>query len=114
MIEMQPFADIFPPENIRHHFIGGVYSKELRIPRGFTLASHLHHFDHMSILAAGYVSLTVDDETRSFHAPHVFNIRAGERHTLRALSDAIWFCIHATDCVDPDTVDETLVMKESV
>lgn len=106
-----PFSEMFPAENIRHHFIGGVYAKEVRIPAGFVLASHVHRFDHMSILVSGAVSLAVDGETQLYEGPHIFNIRAGAVHTICALSDSVWLCIHATDVVDPDKVDKTLIVE---
>ena len=33
-------------------------------------------------------------------------------HSITALEDAYWFCIHATDETNPDKVDEVLIMKE--
>ena len=114
MMDMQSFADVFPPDRIHHHFIGGVYAKELRIPAGFVLVTHEHKYDHMSVLAKGYVEVEVAGEVERRHGPHVFNIRAGQAHTVRAISDAVWLCIHATDVADPALVDETLIVREIV
>ena len=109
MIDLQPFADAFPSGNIRHHFIGGVYAKELLIPAGFRLVSHRHKYDHLSILASGAVWLTIDDKTRLATGPCALNIPAGKEHMVQAETDAVWFCIHPTDETDYAKVDETLI-----
>lgn len=109
-----PFADVFPEDRVLVHLIGGVYAKELHIPAGFILGSHAHHYDHMSILSEGRVQLEMDGEVQHRQAPHVFNIKAGTMHTLRAVTDAVWFCVHATDVVDAADVDETLIIKDTI
>lgn len=111
---MRPFKEEFPMQNIHHHFIGGVYAKELRIPAGYQLGSHAHKYDHMSLLVSGCVVLHIGDSLTVMHGPRIMNIEAGSVHRLVAVTDAIWLCIHATDVVDPDAVDETLTLKEDV
>ena len=115
---MDAFADVFPAENIRHHFIGqdqnkGVYAKELHIPAGFTLVSHRHPYDHMSILASGRVCLSLGTHHQYLTGPYALTIEAGQEHTLRALTDAVWFCIHPTEETDAAKVDD-VILKETV
>lgn len=112
-----PFAEIFPAGNISHHFIGqdqakGVYAKELRIPAGFRLVSHSHTYDHLAILASGIVRLSVDDRHQLLTGPEAVTIKAGEVHTLRAITAAVWFCIHPTDETDADKVDEAILKAD--
>ena len=112
--EILPFADMFPPDNIHHHFIGqdqarGVYAKELHIPAGFTLVSHRHHYDHLSVLASGRICLTVAGNHQYLTGPLAVTIEAGKDHTLRAITDAVWFCIHPTEETDPSRVDEVIL-----
>ena len=98
------------PEII-HHFGGGVYSKETRIPAGFILVQHKHTFDHLSIVGSGIVQVTVGDKTDTVVAPACLTIKAGSEHRVHAVTDTVWYCIHATDCTDPDKVDELLIKK---
>jgi hypothetical protein len=114
MGEIRPFADIFPYGNIRHHFIGqndarGIYAKELRIPAGMMLVSHEHAYDHLSILASGFISLTVDQETRAVYGPCAIRIEKGRAHTVRAITEAVWFCIHPTEETEADRIDDVIV-----
>lgn len=116
---MKPFADVFPAGNVRHHFTGqdrgkGVYAKELRIPAGFVMVSHRHLYDHLSILAGGTVVLSDGvNGGRTLTGPCAVTIAAGMDHSLVALTDAVWFCVHPTDETNPDAVDATLVEKDA-
>lgn len=112
--DVQPDPQRVPPladfgVGIAHHFGGGVYAKETVIPAGVELTQHRHQHDHLSILAVGEVLVEVDGETRAYRAPACLQIKAGAVHKVTALTPAVWYCIHATDCTDPELVDHELV-----
>lgn len=95
---------------IKHHFVGGVYAKEMRIPDGFEVVSHKHLFDHMSVLTQGCVIVEADGIQETYYAPAVIGIKAGVAHSVLPVNgDAHWLCIHATDCTDETKVDEVLI-----
>lgn len=96
---------------IAHHFGGGVYAKETHIPAGYLAVQHKHKHDHLSVLAEGEVQLTVDGVVTSYHAPACLTIKAGKVHSVLALTDVVWFCVHATDCEDTREVDELLIQE---
>lgn len=96
--------------NITHHFGGGVYAKETAVPAGCILVQHKHEHDHLSVLASGTVELLVDGVRSEITGPACVTIRAGKHHGIRALTNVVWYCIHATDCTDPEQVDEVLVV----
>ena len=91
---------------IKHHFAGGIYAKETVIPANNLLVQHIHKFDHLSILAMGSVELVVDEVKTVIHAPACLTIKAGKHHGIRTLTDAVWYCIHATECTDVSQIDE--------
>lgn len=99
-----------PTVEIQHHFAGGAYAKQTRIPAGHVLVQHRHRFDHLSILASGSVLLEADGVTSRVDAPACLEIPAGTHHGVRALTDVVWFCVHATDCADEDAIDEVLIL----
>ena len=94
---------------VLHHFTAGVYAKQARIPAGITLTQHVHVHDHMSVLAQGQVFVEVDGHRQSYIAPHCLTIKAGKVHSIHAVTEAVWLCIHATDDTDPETVDQTIL-----
>lgn len=98
---------------ISHHFGGGVYAKETRVPAGMVLVQHKHEHDHLSVLALGRVQIEVDGVRSELEGPACITITAGKYHGIKALTDVVWYCIHATDCTDPDKVDEVFIAPDS-
>lgn len=94
---------------ISHHFGGGVYAKETRIAAGLILVQHKHEHDHLSVLASGTVELLIDGVRSEKTGPACITITAGKHHGVKALTDVVWYCIHATDCTDESEVDEVLI-----
>ena len=101
----------FDPK-IVHHFSDGLYAKETVIPAGQILVQHKHKYSHFSVIAKGKVLVTVDDESYVAEAPCCLEIKANANHGVKALTDVVWFCIHATDEKDPSKVDEVLIKGE--
>ncbi|MDN8066334.1 hypothetical protein [Burkholderia vietnamiensis] len=96
---------------IQHHFSSGVYAKQMHLPAAHYAETHEHVYDHMSILASGRVIVTLDGEMTEYCGPAVVHIAAGKKHRIDALTDSVWFCVHATDETDPDKVDRVLVQE---
>lgn len=94
---------------IAHHFGGGVYVMETRIPAGMRLQQHKHTHDHLSILASGTVDVIVDGVTQHHAAPACVTIAAGKSHEVVSITDAVWFCVWATTETSPDGIDEMLI-----
>lgn len=73
---------------------------------------HTHPFDHLTLLAAGSLRVTVNGKTTDFHAPHMIFIKAEYNHELVALEDnTVAYCIHALrkgngvdDIIDPASI----------
>jgi quercetin dioxygenase-like cupin family protein len=94
---------------IKHHFAGGLYSKETVIPAGVKLTQHVHPYDHASALVSGKVLLEVDGICREVTGPAMLMIEAGKAHGVTALTDVVWHCIHITKDADPETVDQSIL-----
>lgn len=94
-----------------HHFCSTVYAKETRIPAGLQLEQHAHTYDHLSILAKGWVNVVVDGETKEYRAPACIKIAAHKRHSVVALTEAVWFCIHGS--ADEQDADRSLVEDQA-
>lgn len=94
---------------IEHFFGGREYAKKTSIPAGVILTQHRHLFDHLSILSSGRARVTVDGISAEHGAGACILIAAGSAHSVLALTDVVWFCIHGTDEKDPVTVDHGLI-----
>ena len=95
--------------SITHHFSDGLYAKEAFIPAGTAILKHTHDFSHLSILASGKVVVMTEDAQQIINAPACIEIKAGVTHGVKAVTDCVWFCIHATDEKDASKVDEILI-----
>ena len=102
-------SDIEINLDISHYFSDGVYARKMLLLAGHYAVTHAHEYDHLSILAAGRVTLEVDGDNRELIAPTCVTILANKHHQIVALEDAVWFCIHATDETDVDKLDEVLI-----
>jgi len=96
---------------VEHHFSDGVYAKQMFIPKGYVAATHKHNFSHLSILAQGQVVVSTNAGSHFYLAPACIEIKAEEHHTIEALQDCVWYCVHATDEKDESKVDAVLISK---
>jgi quercetin dioxygenase-like cupin family protein len=94
---------------ITHHFSDGLYAKEASFEAGTAILKHTHEFSHLSILAKGKVAVMKGEEIEIIEAPSCVEIKAGLTHGVKAITDCVWFCIHATDEKDPSKVDDILI-----
>jgi len=95
--------------DVTHHFSDGLYAKEFFVPKDAAVMKHMHDFSHLSILAKGKVVVMKGDSIEVIEAPACIEIKAGLEHGIKAVTDCVWFCIHATDEKDPDTADALLI-----
>lgn len=93
--------------------VANLFSRQMHFRRaGDTEHGHTHPFDHLTLLAAGSLRVTVEGKTTEFRAPHMIYIRADKNHELVALEDnTVAYCIHALrtgenveDILDPAMV----------
>ena len=94
---------------ITHYFSDNLYAKETFIPAGMVLDQHKHKFDHLSILAKGTVRVTVGDKYRDMTGPVCLNIEKNKSHSVQAVTDTVWYCVHSTNEKDVGKIDEVLI-----
>ena len=101
---------------VSHHMPddgSGVYAKGVFIPAGRTLLNHSHTFTHKSILAFGTVMVKQGRKRAvTYHGPAVLVIKNGVKHKVTSITDAYWFCIHASDENDPNMIDYSLIKND--
>jgi quercetin dioxygenase-like cupin family protein len=95
---------------IEHYFAGGIYAKQMRIGKNCKIPTHRHVYDHLSVLAQGRVRVTVSKITQEYTAPAAIEIKRDLVHTIEALEDTVWYCIHATEETDPDSANNTIIV----
>ena len=106
-----PTINEHPEVEITHHFSSGVYAKEIKVPAGLRVDQHKHPFDHLSILASGKAVIDCDGTLTELQGPAAMTIVADVAHKIYAVTDIVWFCIHATNETDADKIDHTLIKE---
>lgn len=96
---------------VGHHFAAGLYAKESMVPSGYVVGKHIHGYSHLSVLASGKAIVTAGDVVKEYTGPTCIEIKAGIPHEILAVTDVVWYCIHATDETDETKVDEVIISK---
>jgi hypothetical protein len=83
-----------PDLPLRHWFAGGVYSRELFVPKGTLLLGKVHLTDHIFILLSGDLTFVTVDGPARLVAPAIFCAPAGSKKTMYANEDAVMVTNH--------------------
>lgn len=89
---------------IKHHFAGGVYAREQTLAAGQEVEKHEHDYDHLSFLCSGSAIVAVDDDWMHLEGPCALEIKAGKKHSIKAITDIVWLCLHAENVADPEII----------
>lgn len=93
--------------------VANLFAKQMHFAKaGDVEQGHKHEFDHLTLLAAGSMRVTVNGKTSDFKAPQMIFIKAEYNHELVALEDnTVAYCIHALrdgdgvgDILDPASI----------
>lgn len=78
-------------------YIDGVFVKQMKFEQaGDIMEGHLHNHNHITLLAAGKLQVTVNSSVTTVTAPQMIFIHKDHKHDLVALEDnTIAYCIHA-------------------
>jgi quercetin dioxygenase-like cupin family protein len=95
--------------------VANLFSRQMHFQKaGDTEHGHTHPFDHLTLLAAGALRVTVQGKTTDFKAPHMIYVKAEHIHELVALEDnTVAYCIHALrgDNTTGDILDPAMIPK---
>lgn len=109
----QQFVDLDEDSSdIEHFFTDGVYARKMLIPAGTRVPTHRHVYNHLSILAQGRVRVAVGPVAKEYVAPAMIEIEKNVSHTISAVEDSVWFCVHATDATDIESLETTVIVKD--
>jgi quercetin dioxygenase-like cupin family protein len=73
------------------------FAKRHVMPKGGKMCKHIHTYSHLSILGYGSVRVETLEGSKVYDAGDCIVIKANTEHSITALEDACWFCIHNTE-----------------
>lgn len=91
--------------------VANLWSKQMHFKKAGDIEfGHSHTFDHLTLLAAGSLQVTVDGAISNFKAPQMIYIKAGKEHELVALEDnTVAYCIHPLRDHEGDLLDPSMI-----
>jgi len=108
---MEVSAEITPIGFTEHYMSEGVYTRVLHIKEGDFAIGALHLTTHMSILLKGKVTISIDGESRTMEAPHIFEALAGSRKIAVAHTDVQIMNIIPTELKDIEEIEKAVIDK---
>ncbi len=83
---------------LKHHIEGGLYTREIFMPKNNICISFIHKQDHPSFLLKGEVSVILDNaEIKRLKAPCKIFTKAGTQRMFFIHEDTTWVCVYKTD-----------------
>jgi len=87
--------ELFPLE---HHIEGGLYTREVFMPKGTCVVSFIHKQDHPSFIISGEASVLMDTgEIKRYKAPDKIMTKQGTQRVFFIHQDTRWVCVYKTD-----------------
>ncbi len=82
---------------LTHLFGGGMYIREIFIPKGTFLVGKIHKHEHPNFLMKGRVEVITEDGVEVLEAPLSMISKAGTKRALKTLEDCIWVTVHLNE-----------------
>ena len=101
-------SDVIP---IKHHFMDGVYIREMHMKKDSAVIGAIHKHLHMCFLLTGRITVVNEDETVDHIAPCFIVSTPGVKRVLYAHEDSIWFNTHKnpSNTEDLDKLEKEIV-----
>lgn len=97
------------PIDVKHRFSGGIYAREITIPKGTLLTGRIHKFDHFDIMLSGDISVSTDTgEVKRLTGLNIMEGKAGKKRAGYAHEDTHWITFHSVEERNPEEMYEFL------
>lgn len=97
------------PIDVKHRFNGGIYAREITIPKGTLLTGRIHKFDHFDIMLSGDITVSTDTGTvKRLTGLNIMEGKAGKKRAGYAHEDTHWITFHSVNERDPESMYEFL------
>lgn len=96
---------------VKHGYHGGMYSREIEIPKGTLLTGMIHKFDHYAVMLTGDLTVSVSHDKFERLGPGVVaGVHAGNKRIAYAHEDTRWVTFHSIDCKSFDDMYDYLTV----
>jgi len=96
---MEEVNEVFP---IKHHFEGGLYTREIFMAKGSIVVTFIHKQHHPSFILEGEVSFMNDrGEVEKVKTGDKIFTKMGTQRVLYMHKDTRWACVYKTETTNP-------------
>ena len=116
MLKKAPGAKLneHPDSPVSHHFGGGMYVRELFIPKGMVGVGKMHRHEHPSFLMKGEISVfSSETGLQRLKAPRIIVSKPGTQRVGFAHEDTIWATVHLNpkNHSNVDLIEDEVIVK---
>lgn len=97
ILDYENFAKSLPQICIpvKHTIHGGMYAREITIPKGTFITGQIYKFDHLDIMLSGDITVSTEDgESKRINGHNVFQGESGKKRAGYAHENTTWITIH--------------------
>jgi len=93
----------------KHYIGGGMYARELVMPKGSAVTGKIHIKEHICHISYGDVTVRSDDGIVRLVGPCTFIGKPGSKRALYMHEDTMWTAFHVTNETTVEACEATLV-----
>jgi len=97
---------------LKHTIVGGLYIREIFMPKGQLISTGIHKKEHPYFVLKGDVSVLTDNGIERITAPHTNITKPGTKRLIYIHEDTIWITVHATEQETVEDVLEEILAKD--
>jgi len=95
-----------------HHFVDGLYARELHIPAGVALVGALHKTNHLYTVQTGECRVVSQEGEQTIKGPFMGRTKPGEKRIIHAITDCVWITFHPTDKTNISEIAKEILETE--
>lgn len=96
----------------RHYFGGGIYARELWMPKNSVVTGKIHIKEHLCSIAYGDVTITDEFGSVRVKGPCTFVGKPGSKRALFMHEDTLWTAYHTTDKLTVEEAEAEIVTND--
>jgi len=112
--EDDKLAEMMLEDNVTNHLVGGLYVRELLIPKGSLIISRVHKRHLVNVISKGSVVVIDSNGHNEYKAPSTFISKAGTQRLVYAPEETVWNTVHLTDVTNPDELVDDLTFDNYI
>ena len=97
---------------LKHTIVGGLYIREIFMPKGQLISTGIHKKEHPYFILQGDVSVLTDQGIKRVKAPYHDITKPGTKRLIFIHEDTTWITVHATEKESVEEILEEILAKD--